>query len=182
MVRPELLGSPDKFAEASKFFVSFLLLFWRFPELKLTRVFSWQVGRAHFEMVDYKEAERAFSWARRLCPHRLEGLDVYSTLLWVRHGQLLSDQKRQFKALTVWSLTNRSIGGTTVCFYAVPLSPSDHLVPESLLLYAAYEEGGRAQLLSSGGHCHGPHVALRLVRVLRSLFLLQFATGQRSSE
>ncbi|GAQ84112.1 DNA-binding cell division cycle control protein [Klebsormidium nitens] len=41
-----------------------------------------QVGRAHFEMVDYKEAERAFSWARRLCPHRLEGLDVYSTLLW----------------------------------------------------------------------------------------------------
>lgn len=41
-----------------------------------------QVGRAHFEMVEYAEAERAFQWARRVCPHRLEGMEVYSTVLW----------------------------------------------------------------------------------------------------
>ncbi|KAJ7557247.1 hypothetical protein O6H91_05G118700 [Diphasiastrum complanatum] len=41
-----------------------------------------QVGRAYFEMVDYSEAERAFSWAHRVAPYRLEGSDVYSTVLY----------------------------------------------------------------------------------------------------
>lgn len=40
-----------------------------------------QVGKAYFEMVNYPEAERAFSWARRVSPYRLEGIDVYSTIL-----------------------------------------------------------------------------------------------------
>lgn len=40
------------------------------------------VGRAHAEMVDYPEAERAFAWARSVCPHRLDGMEVYSTVLW----------------------------------------------------------------------------------------------------
>lgn len=31
-----------------------------------------QVGRAHFEMVDYPQAAAAFEQARRLEPHRLE--------------------------------------------------------------------------------------------------------------
>eukprot|EP01018_Ginkgo_biloba_P011586 Gb_21601 [translate_table: standard] len=41
-----------------------------------------QVGKAHFEMVDYLEAERAFSWARRVSPYCLEGMDIYSTVLY----------------------------------------------------------------------------------------------------
>ncbi|MCO5564648.1 hypothetical protein L7F22_018314 [Adiantum nelumboides] len=41
-----------------------------------------QVGRAYFEMVNYPEAERAFSWARRVSPYRLEGMDAYSTVLY----------------------------------------------------------------------------------------------------
>lgn len=43
-----------------------------------------QVGRAYFEMVDYSEAERAYSWAQRVAPHYLEGTDMYSTALYVR--------------------------------------------------------------------------------------------------
>ena len=34
------------------------------------------------QMVDYAEAERAFEWCRRVDPARLEGLDIYSTVLW----------------------------------------------------------------------------------------------------
>ena len=41
-----------------------------------------QVGRAYFEMVNYPEAERAYSWARRVSPHYLEGMDMYSTALY----------------------------------------------------------------------------------------------------
>ncbi|KAK3246551.1 Cell division cycle protein 27 [Cymbomonas tetramitiformis] len=40
------------------------------------------LGRAYFEMVDYVESERAFDWARRNDPTRLEGLEVFSTVLW----------------------------------------------------------------------------------------------------
>lgn len=41
-----------------------------------------QVGRAHFELSDYAEAARHFDWARRVDPTRLEGMEVYSTVLW----------------------------------------------------------------------------------------------------
>ena len=40
------------------------------------------MGRCHYEMVEYVEAERYFQWSRRLSPDRLEGLEVYSTVLW----------------------------------------------------------------------------------------------------
>ncbi|CAO2826956.1 unnamed protein product [Amaranthus hypochondriacus] len=46
---------------------------------------SWvlsQVGRAYFELVDYLEADRAFSLARRQCPCSLDGMDIYSTVLY----------------------------------------------------------------------------------------------------
>ena len=42
-----------------------------------------QVGKAYVELVDYLEADRAFSLARRASPYSLEGLDVYSTVLYV---------------------------------------------------------------------------------------------------
>ncbi len=41
-----------------------------------------QVGRAHAEAVDYAAAERAFAAARQACPHQLEGMEHYSTVLW----------------------------------------------------------------------------------------------------
>ncbi|KAK1420361.1 hypothetical protein QVD17_21891 [Tagetes erecta] len=41
-----------------------------------------QVGKAHFELVDYMEAERAFSNARLASPYSLEGMDIYSTVLY----------------------------------------------------------------------------------------------------
>ncbi|XXG87356.1 hypothetical protein AAC387_Pa11g2066 [Persea americana] len=41
-----------------------------------------QVGKAHFELVDYYEADRAFSLARRASPYTLEGMDIYSTVLY----------------------------------------------------------------------------------------------------
>ena len=40
------------------------------------------VGRAYAEMVNYPEAQRAFEWARTVCPHGLDGMEVYSTVLW----------------------------------------------------------------------------------------------------
>lgn len=42
-----------------------------------------QVGKAHFELVDYFEADRFFDLARRLSPYTLEGMDIYSTVLFV---------------------------------------------------------------------------------------------------
>ncbi|XP_068647637.1 cell division cycle protein 27 homolog B-like [Aristolochia californica] len=41
-----------------------------------------QVGKAYFELVDYYEADNAFSLARRVSPYTLEGMDIYSTVLY----------------------------------------------------------------------------------------------------
>ncbi|TYH36155.1 hypothetical protein ES332_D13G245600v1 [Gossypium tomentosum] len=46
---------------------------------------SWvlsQVGKAHFELVDYLEADRVFSLSLRVSPYSLEGMDIYSTVLY----------------------------------------------------------------------------------------------------
>lgn len=42
-----------------------------------------QVGKAYFEMVDYLEADRAFGRARIASPYSLDGMDIYSTVLYV---------------------------------------------------------------------------------------------------
>lgn len=49
-----------------------------------------QVGRLHFELVDYLEADRAFGLARQIMPYSLEGMDVYSTVLYVSLYYILS--------------------------------------------------------------------------------------------
>ena len=41
-----------------------------------------QIGRAHFEMADYVRARDVFCALHRAEPHRMEGLDLYSTTLW----------------------------------------------------------------------------------------------------
>uniref|UniRef100_A0A7N0V223 Uncharacterized protein n=1 Tax=Kalanchoe fedtschenkoi TaxID=63787 RepID=A0A7N0V223_KALFE len=53
-----------------------------------------QVGKAHFELVNYLEADRAFSLARRQSPHSLEGMDIYSTVLY----HLKEDMKLSYLA------------------------------------------------------------------------------------
>ncbi|GER44087.1 cell division cycle [Striga asiatica] len=53
-----------------------------------------QVGKAYFEMVDYLEADRAFSLARIASPHSLEGMDIYSTVLY----HLKEDMKLSYLA------------------------------------------------------------------------------------
>ncbi|KAL9239384.1 hypothetical protein vseg_013715 [Gypsophila vaccaria] len=58
---------------------------------------SWvlsQVGRANFGLMDYFEADRAFSLARRQCPYSLDGMDVYSTVLYL----LKEDMKLSYLA------------------------------------------------------------------------------------
>ena len=42
-----------------------------------------QVGKAYFELVDYLEADHFFELAHRLSPCTLEGMDIYSTVLYV---------------------------------------------------------------------------------------------------
>ena len=41
-----------------------------------------QIGRAHFEQAAYAEAEKFFRKMRVLAPSRLEGMEMYSTILW----------------------------------------------------------------------------------------------------
>uniref|UniRef100_A0A453SI40 Uncharacterized protein n=1 Tax=Aegilops tauschii subsp. strangulata TaxID=200361 RepID=A0A453SI40_AEGTS len=41
-----------------------------------------QVGKAYFELVDYLEADHFFEFAHRLSPCTLEGMDIYSTVLY----------------------------------------------------------------------------------------------------
>ncbi|GAA5933128.1 anaphase promoting complex subunit CDC27 [Sporobolomyces koalae] len=43
-------------------------------------------GRAHFEALDYEKAEESFAQARSLCPHLLDSMDVFSTVLWHRRS------------------------------------------------------------------------------------------------
>ena len=41
-----------------------------------------QLGRAHFELVEYSEAAKVFAQAHAVDPYRLKGLEYYSTVLW----------------------------------------------------------------------------------------------------
>ncbi|KAJ4958891.1 hypothetical protein NE237_026002 [Protea cynaroides] len=41
-----------------------------------------QVGKLYFEMVDYLQAKQAFTLAHRASPYSLEGMDLYSTVLY----------------------------------------------------------------------------------------------------
>lgn len=53
-----------------------------------------QVGRAYFEMVNYLEADHAFILARRASPYSLDGMDIYSTVLY----HLKEDMKLSYLA------------------------------------------------------------------------------------
>ena len=52
------------------------------------------VGRSHFEMAQYEDAETAFEKIQMNEPYRLEGLEIYSTILW----HLKKDKKLSYLA------------------------------------------------------------------------------------
>ncbi|XP_062894894.1 cell division cycle protein 27 homolog [Mobula hypostoma] len=41
-----------------------------------------QIGRAHFELAEYVQAERIFSEVRHIESYQVEGMEIYSTTLW----------------------------------------------------------------------------------------------------
>lgn len=41
-----------------------------------------QIGKAYYEQAQYVEAEKFFIRVRQLAPHRLEDMEIYSTVLW----------------------------------------------------------------------------------------------------
>uniref|UniRef100_A0A8C9V143 Cell division cycle protein 27 homolog n=1 Tax=Scleropages formosus TaxID=113540 RepID=A0A8C9V143_SCLFO len=41
-----------------------------------------QIGRAHFELAEYMQAERIFSEVRHIESYQVEGMEIYSTTLW----------------------------------------------------------------------------------------------------
>ncbi|GLT33039.1 hypothetical protein SLA2020_076610 [Shorea laevis] len=66
-----------------------------------------QVGKAYFHLVDYLKADYAFSHAHQISPYNLEGMDIYSTVLY----HLKEDVK--------------------LCFLAQKLMSIDRLAPQS---------------------------------------------------
>ena len=67
------------------------------PEQYNTGYVLCTVAKAYAEMVDYSNAARKFEQARAVAPYRVEGLDVYSTVLW----HLKQDVKLAHLAQTV---------------------------------------------------------------------------------
>lgn len=41
-----------------------------------------QIGRAYHEMTEYTKAAKHFRIARQRCPHVVDGLEIFSTVLW----------------------------------------------------------------------------------------------------
>ncbi|KAI0708978.1 protein prenylyltransferase [Earliella scabrosa] len=62
------------------------------------------LGKAHYELGQYPEAERAFEAARNLEPYRLWDMEVYSTLLW----HLQRNVKLSFLAQELLSTDSKS--------------------------------------------------------------------------
>ncbi|KAJ6546518.1 hypothetical protein DFH09DRAFT_1507211 [Mycena vulgaris] len=103
------------------------------------------IGRAHYEQLEYANAERAFTTLRSLQPYRLLDMEVYSTLLWhlqrnvelsflaqellsidprssqawIAVGNLFSLQKERAQALTCF---RRAAQMDPSCAYAYTLS------------------------------------------------------------
>ncbi|BDA50167.1 Cell division cycle protein 27 homolog [Coccomyxa sp. Obi] len=69
------------------------------------------VGRAYYEMVDYPQAARVFEWARQVDPTRLEGMEVYSTVLW--HLKREVELAHLAQEATAWD--RRSPYSWTIC-------------------------------------------------------------------
>ncbi|KUF78853.1 Cell division cycle protein 27 B [Phytophthora nicotianae] len=96
-----------------------------------------QIGRAHFEMADYVRAQEVFCALRRAEPHRMEGLDLYSTTLWHLKKEVelsyLAQQATDFDKLSceAWCIAGNCFSlqkehDTALAFFqrAIQLDPS----------------------------------------------------------
>lgn len=63
-----------------------------------------QIGRAYHEQGNYAEAEKSFARLRKLCPSRLDDMEVYSTVLW----QLKNDTELTYLAQELLDIDRRS--------------------------------------------------------------------------
>jgi anaphase-promoting complex subunit 3 len=52
------------------------------PAQQLTAWAQCQLGKAHFQLTEHDKARSAFERARRLDPHRVEDMEVFSAVLW----------------------------------------------------------------------------------------------------
>ncbi|KAG7393609.1 Cell division cycle protein 27 [Phytophthora pseudosyringae] len=96
-----------------------------------------QIGRAHFEMANYVRAQEVFCALHRAEPHRMEGLDLYSTTLWHLKKEVelsyLAQQATDFDKLSceAWCVAGNCFSlqkehDTALAFFqrAIQLDPS----------------------------------------------------------
>ncbi|RLN69194.1 hypothetical protein BBJ28_00015222, partial [Nothophytophthora sp. Chile5] len=96
-----------------------------------------QIGRTHFEMADYVKAHEVFRALHRAEPHRMEGLDLYSTTLWHLKDEVelsyLAQQATDFDKLSceAWCVAGNCFSlqkehDTALAFFqrAIQLDPS----------------------------------------------------------
>ncbi|KAG4063873.1 Cell division cycle protein 27 A [Phytophthora cactorum] len=96
-----------------------------------------QIGRAYFEMADYVRAQEVFCASHRAEPHRMEGLDLYSTTLWHLKKEVelsyLAQQATDFDKLSceAWCVAGNCFSlqkehDTALAFFqrAIQLEPS----------------------------------------------------------
>ncbi|GMF15495.1 unnamed protein product [Phytophthora lilii] len=96
-----------------------------------------QSGRAYFEMADYVRAHEVFCALHRAEPHRMEGLDLYSTTLWHLKKEVelsyLAQQATDFDKLSceAWCVAGNCFSlqkehDTALAFFqrAIQLDPS----------------------------------------------------------
>ncbi|KAK9130986.1 hypothetical protein Sjap_011473 [Stephania japonica] len=113
-----------------------------------------QVGKAYFELVDHLEADHAFGLARRASPYSLEGMDVYSTVLYV--GSFIPWSLRQgFSSSALRLVSNYVSAGVLFIKRTFILQ---HLKEEMKLSYLAQELISTDRLASQSwcaiGNCY----------------------------
>ncbi|KAL0415416.1 UNVERIFIED_CONTAM: Cell division cycle protein 27B [Sesamum latifolium] len=87
-----------------------------------------QVGKAYFEMVDYLEADRAFSLARTASPYSLEGMDIlYSFIYHLKAGLKTIIRVRDLEHLVNEHLKE----DMKLSYLAQELISTDRLAPQS---------------------------------------------------
>ncbi|KAJ7219122.1 hypothetical protein GGX14DRAFT_434695 [Mycena pura] len=125
------------------------------------------IGRAHYEQLEYANAERAFKTLRSLQPYRLLDMEVYSTLLWhlqrnvelsflaqellsidprssqawIAVGNLFSLQKERAQALTCF---RRAAQMDPCCAYAYTLSGHESIDDDQEKAIAFFQSALRA--------------------------------------
>ncbi|KAA1071558.1 anaphase-promoting complex subunit cdc27 [Puccinia graminis f. sp. tritici] len=135
---------------------------------------SWRVycliGRARFEMLDYKSAEIAFRKARECFPHLVTHMDIYSTLLWhLRKTTTLSYLSQELQ------LINPSATETWIATGNLFSRLDDH--PNALKCFQRATQLSRTE---SYGYTLSGHESLMLSEYSRSLVFFRESIRRNS--